>query len=138
MSTSHRPTYHSAVGKSSYGGIRSRHSSAKDQASHTTLKFRQVGQASEDEMVFRDLKTELESKQVLLIESSGKNQHQSSSIVSGQLGNQPLLLKYQPEVNLVELREKYDDADADFGDSDKDLESRYPKLFLSKLLPSFP
>ncbi|KAK0217060.1 Pre-mRNA-splicing factor Cwf15/Cwc15 [Armillaria fumosa] len=57
MSTAHRPTWDPAQAKDVKGG--SRQFSVRDMASHTKLKFRQVGQTSTDEVKTRDLRAEL-------------------------------------------------------------------------------
>ncbi|KAF9262671.1 Cwf15/Cwc15 cell cycle control protein [Marasmius fiardii PR-910] len=57
MSTAHRPTWDPAQAKDVKGG--SRQFSVRDMASHTKLKFRQVGQTSESELKKRDLRAEL-------------------------------------------------------------------------------
>ncbi|TFK25703.1 Cwf15/Cwc15 cell cycle control protein [Coprinopsis marcescibilis] len=57
MSTAHRPTWDPAQAKDSKAG--SRQFSVRDMASHTKLKFRQVGQTSTDEVRKRDLRAEL-------------------------------------------------------------------------------
>ncbi|KAJ3549473.1 hypothetical protein NMY22_g870 [Coprinellus aureogranulatus] len=54
---SHRPTWDPAQAKDSKAG--SRQFSVRDMASHTKLKFRQVGQTSVDEVKKRDLRAEL-------------------------------------------------------------------------------
>jgi len=60
MSTAGRPTFSAAVGKSNSSTIRTQLTSSKDQAAHTKLKFRQVGQASNSETKSIDFKAELE------------------------------------------------------------------------------
>ncbi|KAL0567692.1 complexed with cef1p [Marasmius crinis-equi] len=66
MSTAHRPTWDPAQAKDVKGG--SRQFSVRDMASHTKLKFRQVGQTSTDEVKKRDLRAEL-----LAAEQEAKN-----------------------------------------------------------------
>jgi protein CWC15 len=120
MSTASRPTFHAAVGtKSSYGGFRSRMFSAKDQAGHTKLKFRQLGQSTKNEIETRDLKNELELKeqQKLLGSSSDKN-----IISTIKVANNLPLLEYSSH-DLKDVREKYDDTDADHEENAKDLDS---------------
>ncbi|BDA42523.1 Spliceosome-associated protein CWC15 homolog [Coccomyxa sp. Obi] len=64
MTTAHRPTWAPAKGGEEQGGQRiyapSRMMSAKDQASHTTLKFRQPGQGGTDQLTKDDLRGKLE------------------------------------------------------------------------------
>ncbi|TFK44972.1 Pre-mRNA-splicing factor Cwf15/Cwc15 [Crucibulum laeve] len=57
MSTAHRPTWDPAQAKDVKGG--SRQFSVRDMASHTKLKFRQVGQTSTAEVKRKDLRAEL-------------------------------------------------------------------------------
>jgi protein CWC15 len=68
MSTAGRPTFNPAVGNANQGGWRkivpSVAVSAKDQRGHTKLKFRQTGQNSIAEVKARDLKAELEEKEI--------------------------------------------------------------------------
>lgn len=59
MTTSHRPTFHAALGGPSRSGVVSGQMSAKDQVGYTKLKFRNVGQSSTIEMEDRDLRQEL-------------------------------------------------------------------------------
>ncbi|KAK1217012.1 complexed with cef1p [Marasmius sp. AFHP31] len=66
MSTAHRPTWDPAQAKDVKGG--SRQFSVRDMASHTKLKFRQVGQTSTDEVKKRDLRAEL-----LIAEQEARN-----------------------------------------------------------------
>jgi protein CWC15 len=73
MSTAGRPTFHSAVGRTSTSTIRSQHISAKSQNSHTTLKFRQIGQATKEEVQKVDLRTELEKKENKYVLESDKD-----------------------------------------------------------------
>ncbi|KIY66268.1 Cwf15/Cwc15 cell cycle control protein [Cylindrobasidium torrendii FP15055 ss-10] len=57
MSTAHRPTWDPAQARDVKGA--SRQFSVRDMASHTKLKFRQVGQTSAAEVKKRDLRAEL-------------------------------------------------------------------------------
>lgn len=67
MTTAHRPTWAPARGGEEQGGTRlfvpSKQISAKNQASHTKLKFRQEGQAAPHELDKQDLKAKLEAKE---------------------------------------------------------------------------
>lgn len=115
MSTAARPTYFAAVGKSSYGGIRSRHISAKDQNGQTQLKFRQIGQSSVEEMREKDLRQELEKNEQ--INSVDKNNTMSLIQDEEKKVDVTLLLKNKPELD-EEVLKKYDDADVDDDRSD--------------------
>ena len=59
MSTAARPTYFAAIGRSTHGGVASRHISGKDQTAHTKLKYRFIGQASVSEMKEKNLKVSI-------------------------------------------------------------------------------
>ncbi len=110
MSTAARPTYYAAVGAKSFGGVRSRHYSGKDQIAHTQLKFRQVGQSTVEEMRERDLKSEIDLKETTHINEKNK----SFALITNEEKkvDVPLLLKNKPEI-VPESLQKYDDADVD-------------------------
>jgi cytochrome c1 len=127
MSTGHRPTFHPAVGKQVFGGITNHIVSIKDQLGQKTLKFRQFGQASQSEIYARDYKSELEEKEQEHLTEKNKDVARIASYTTAKLEKNkdaPRMLTDIPAVSADELRKKYDDADADNGDSDKDLESR--------------
>eukprot|EP00198_Chlamydomonas_reinhardtii_P012928 XP_001702265.1 predicted protein [Chlamydomonas reinhardtii] len=67
MTTAHRPTWAPAIGGEEQGGMRifkpSVQQSAKNLPGHTKLKFRQTGQAAEEELRAKDLRAELEAKE---------------------------------------------------------------------------
>lgn len=67
MTTAHRPTWQAAKGGEEQGGSRIfapiRQYSAKDAPSHTTLKSRQIGQGTTEELGERDLRAELLEKE---------------------------------------------------------------------------
>ena len=118
---SHRPTFHAAVGKTSYGGNISRAFSSKDGTAHTKLKFRQQGQSCEQEMSHKDLKEELQKHENAALTDKQKDKPVSSR--SEDVLEKPKLLKFQPEIDIEEVKKKYDDADATVEDAD-DFESR--------------
>lgn len=129
MTTAARPTYHAAIGNTlNYGGFKSRAVCAKDQAAHTKLKFRQFGQATQEELRNVDLKYDLDRKEEEHIVQKNKaivmilNEEKKVDI--------PLLLKNKPEVN-EEVLKKYDDSDVDQGSDDGFDSSRY-LILLSK------
>ena len=124
MSTGHRPTFYPAVGKT--GGSGSQQVSVKDQKSHAVLKFRQFGQGSESEILSKDLKQDLISKEKSLLVDGNKSLGTNHDTTSGfEKASTPRLLTNAPAVDFDEIKKKYDDADADFDyNSDKDLESR--------------
>jgi protein CWC15 len=121
MTTANRPTWHARVGASS--SLSSSQLSSKDLNGFTQMKYRQVGQSSKEEMIHKDLKTELAIKEEsLLIKNDDNygNNNNSNSIKK----DMPRLLTYKPIVT-NDIINKYDDADADADDknSDDDLES---------------
>jgi protein CWC15 len=122
----HRPTFFPAVaGKSAYGGISTISASAKDQAAHTKLKYRQVGQNSREETVYEDYKAKLDEKEELALIENDKSQGKIAPSRAEKVEQTTLLLKNQPEINLEEIKKKYDDEDVDYEEapSDDDLKS---------------
>ncbi|KAF4620287.1 hypothetical protein D9613_000927 [Agrocybe pediades] len=85
MSTAHRPTWDPAQAKDVKGG--SRQFSVRDMASHTKLKFRQVGQTSTGEVKKRDLRSEL-----LAAEQEARNKKRKAE-------GKPPLIEDAPEQN---------------------------------------
>lgn len=67
MTTAHKPTLYPAIGGEHQGSSRSyvpsQAYSSRDQPGHTRLKFRKIGQGSEEELKGRDLKAELEERE---------------------------------------------------------------------------
>lgn len=121
MSTAGRPTFKSAVGKGP-SSFRSLMTSGKDQTAHTKLKFRQLGQASEQEVSQKNLRYELEQKETKYVLEKDKN---TAWLAKEEAKiDVPLLLKNQPELDSERL-EKYDDKDAEVEDSDDFDSSRY-------------
>jgi protein CWC15 len=125
MSTGHRPTFHPAVGKQIFGGGSGYHIvSVKDQLGQKNLKFRKFGQSSQSEIRSRDYKAELE---IIEREHLSEKQKEIAGISSSKpekSSEAPRLLTDAPSLSVNELRKKYDDADADNGNSDNDLEPR--------------
>ncbi|KMS94473.1 hypothetical protein BVRB_021060, partial [Beta vulgaris subsp. vulgaris] len=78
MTTAHKPTYHPAVGSANQGGYRYRtprlQFSSKDMPGQTRLKYRQLGQNSVEEMLERDLYSELEEREAIHHEEIIKTQ----------------------------------------------------------------
>lgn len=114
MSTAGRPTYKSAVGKGK-SSFRSLMKSGKDLTAHTELKFRQVGQASKNEIAQKDLRHELDQREAKYVLEKSKTTawlaEEETKI------DVPLLLKNQPELD-VEKLQQYDDKDVEVNDSD--------------------
>jgi len=67
MTTAHKPTFHPAVGSANQGGYRyyapRRQVSSRDLPGQLTMKLRQPGQNTIQELQNRDLKAELEAKE---------------------------------------------------------------------------
>lgn len=119
MSNASRPTYFPAVGRPDNGGVKSGYSSAKDQAAHTTLKYRQAGQASGAEVKQKDFRAELAQKeQKYLLE---KDKTTAWMAKEESKVNVPLLLKETAEaVQDDELHKTYDDEDVELNNNDSD------------------
>lgn len=125
MSTGHRPTFHPAVGKQIFGGGSGYHIvSVKDQLGQKNLKFRKFGQSSQSEIGSRDYKAELEIIEQEHLSEKQKEIARISSSKPEKPSEAPRLLTDAPSLSVDELRKKYDDADADNGDSENDLEPR--------------
>jgi Cwf15/Cwc15 cell cycle control protein len=103
---------------------------SKDQIGHTKLKYRQVGQASKAELEQKDFKGDLVRKEQESTSDRSKLianvQAHVDSLASSKQVDPPeaprLLLANEPST-IAAVAKKYDDADADAGDSDRDLES---------------
>ncbi len=113
MTTAARPTYYAAIGKQDYGGFKSRAVCAKDQAAHTRLKFRQVGQSTQEEVKSSDLRNDLDRKEQEY--ASQKNKAITMILQEEKKIDVPLLLKNKPEID-EEVLKKYDDDDIDQSD----------------------
>jgi protein CWC15 len=134
-----RPTFHAAIaGKPTFGGFTAATQSAKSLPGHTTLKFRQSGQSTQDDMKEIDYKekiSEQEAEQVVLKEKLLVQDPSNTRASRDTLLEKPKLLKYEPEkaavvvgdADLDAVRKKYDDSDAVVGGSDDedDFGSRY-------------
>jgi protein CWC15 len=130
MSTAHRPTWVPAQGgKSTLGGVHTWGLSAKDQLGQTKLKFRQVGQSSQQELRYKDYKNDLDDKELTQVQEILKAE--PGYLLTAELTIKeeknvdiPRLLMNKPDISNENLK-KYDDSDADLdtNDSDKDLES---------------
>lgn len=122
MTTANRPTWNPAVG--SVGGHNnvSFHISAKDQPSHMTLKYRQVGQSSAEEMISKDLRTELNHKEDNYVAAKNRN---SVSLIENEEKSVDVLKLITNKPDITSVKGKYNDEDADVedGNSDRDLES---------------
>ena len=130
MSTGHRPTFHPAVGKQVFGGGSGYHIvSVKDQLGQKNLKFRKFGQSSQNEIRSRDYKAELEIIEEEHLILKKKELARITSTKPEKAPELPRLLTDAPVQSADELRKKYDDSDAENGESDNELESRYQIRF---------
>lgn len=96
MTTAHRPTWAPAKGAEEQGGNRlfvpSRASSAKDQPAHTKLKFRSDGQSSANDLKKRDLRAELEEKEMKHFEQEKRRDMKLLELGTGSKSNVKLLV----------------------------------------------
>jgi len=130
MTTAARPTWNAAVGQSneggwSAGGQISMQFSARDLPGHTKLKTRQPGQGTKGEVQERDLRTELDERELQYEEEKNKKVDYAQEKIQRLKGNKLLLLqggKEEGEALLKNIREKYDDSD-DAGDGSESDES---------------
>ena len=126
MSTGHRPTFHPAVGKQVFGGGSGYHIvSVKDQLGQKNLKFRKLGQSSQNEIRSRDYKAELQIIEEEHLSVKKKELARITSSKPENISELPRLLTDAPMQSTDELRKKYDDSDAENGESDNELESRW-------------
>jgi hypothetical protein len=126
MTSAARPTYFAAVGKQEIGGFRSQQVSQKDQAAHTHLKYRQLGQHTQEETKNVNLKEVLATKEAEFI--SQKNKSLNLILQEEKKVDVPLLLKAAPEVDEEKLK-KYDDSDREVESDDGFDSSRCVILF---------
>ena len=130
MSTAGRPTYYAAVGKTTYGGARSRQVCVRDQTTNSKLKVRQFGQNTADELRDKDFREEIESRE----EAHIKEKNRALALITEEERkvDVPLLLLNKPEIDPVVLQ-KYDDADAEVDYDEKSDDgfdsSRYVERF---------
>jgi hypothetical protein len=132
MSTGHKPTFYAAVGKQASGGLATWQVSVKDQLGQKKLKFRQFGQATQNEMAVRDLRGEIDEKEKQSL-TEGKRGFAAITNHSKAIEAPKLLLMDAPAINVDEIKSKYDDADAVEADSDSDLESRLDNFLFTAM-----
>lgn len=124
----HRPTFYPAIGKNVFGSSTQHIISIKDQLGHKVLKFRQFGQSTQQEIYSRDYKAELEEKEEEHLKEKNKDVLRIGSYTTSKpeknTGESQKLITNVSSVSHEELKKKYDDADVNNGDSDKDLDSR--------------
>jgi protein CWC15 len=132
MTTAHRPTWKAAVGQAneggwSAGGASSHQRSALDAPAHTKLKVRSGAQAKSDDDRERILQQSL-----LAMEEAARKANQTKQAVL--LGRRPLdpeieaqgqmrLLKQTAEVDVEEIKKKYDDSDVEGSVDESDLDA---------------
>eukprot|EP00808_Paulinella_micropora_P002468 g33354.t1 len=120
MTTAHKPTYHPAVGSAFQGGYRyhapRKQFSARDIASHTKLKFRQVGQGAPEELALRDMQEELEQREREHSTKTLQEQRRAGLLPYSQ--NAPDPTKQMAQIDMSQ----FDDSD-DEDDDDSDKES---------------
>jgi protein CWC15 len=130
MTTAHRPTWKAAVGQAneggwSAGGASSHQRSALDAPAHTKLKVRSGAQAKED-------RERILQQSLLAMEEAARNANQTKHAVL--LGRRPLdpeieaqgqlrLLKQTAEIDVDEIKKKYDDSDVEGSDDESDLDA---------------
>ena len=130
MSTAGRPTFVAAIGRATNTTIQTRAVCGKDQLGHTKLKFRQIGQASIQELKQRDLREELEKKEhKYVLENDKTTAWQAKEELNQPPPTKPtstLLIKdtavennTASEINVEALR-KYDDSDVEEGEEEED------------------
>jgi len=136
MTTAHRPTWNSATGGNadkgnwSLGGATSQQFSARDLPGHNTLKTRQAGQTSKDDVLGKDLKEELRLRES---EAADQKLREKTRVVSDKTtsSSSTLLLKAAGEVGKASKKKGKsakaasgvpDDTD-DFVEDDSDDES---------------
>lgn len=120
MSTAGRATYQAAKGTAQVSAIKTAAVSGKDQTAHTKLKFRQFGQASQEELKQKkeQLKHALDEKEYKITLGNSKETKWMVSVEEEEKKvNVEEILEKKPVVTQVtfeEIQEKYDDADIDF------------------------
>jgi len=141
MTTAARPTFDPAKGGTSRGekslSSLSKQYSSRDLPSHTSLKYRQTGQNTTDELKKKDFKRELEERERLALEKDGKRTSEnvtstsrgallsSSSAISSSTdssSSKKPRLEYQ-NLSQLDADEKLDDDSDDDVDNDEDLDS---------------
>lgn len=133
MTTAHRPTFDPAKGGTgkSEGALSSmsKQYSARDLPSHKTLKYRQEGQTTQDEVRNRDIRRELEERELA---ASSKSGHDYSSKRSSLASHSGPAKKSRHEVNLDADDPVDDDDDSELssseGEDDDDTEELMREL----------
>nr|WGL47551.1 pre-mRNA-splicing factor cwc15 [Flammulina filiformis] len=111
MSTAHRPTWDPAQARDVKGA--SRQFSVRDMASHTKLKFRQVGQTSAVEVKKRDLRAEL-----LAAEAEARNKKRKAEGKAPLVEDAPQDEEANKRRKLLEDIEQDKDEDEEVGKVD--------------------
>lgn len=123
MSTAGRATFQAIKGTGQSSVIKTASVSGKDQTAHTKLKYRQIGQASVEEIKQQkkereNLKNELQSKELKNILGNSKDTKWMVAQEEEKKVNVEEILQEtqikQTNHNFEEIKQKYDDADIDF------------------------
>eukprot|EP00475_Leptophrys_vorax_P038505 TRINITY_DN6808_c0_g1_i3.p1 TRINITY_DN6808_c0_g1~~TRINITY_DN6808_c0_g1_i3.p1 ORF type:complete len:248 (-),score=48.15 TRINITY_DN6808_c0_g1_i3:107-802(-) len=128
MTTAARPTWAPAKGGEEQGGSRifgpSQKYSARDVASHTTLKTRKGGQGTQDEIKKRDLRRELEEREKRHFSSRDKELDERKRSTAAQLLDSSVGGRKEVEERLQPRAIDADDSDGNDGkESDEDEDS---------------
>lgn len=124
MTTSHRPTWTPAQGRAKFGGITSRQVSVKDQNGFTQMKYRQIGQSSQEEMRRHDLREELSHRE----EAHLQEKRKQLSLIE----QEEKMVELPPVLMLknVEENNRFDDDDLDIQESSTgEFDSRFAVIF---------
>ncbi|CAB3397824.1 unnamed protein product [Caenorhabditis bovis] len=119
MTTAHRPTFYPARGGTARGeGDLSKLSaqySSKDMPSHTKMKYRQTGQATEEELRRKDFRRELEEK-----EKNAERERRSRNSTNGGSSSKRPRMDEIAESAAVDADEAVDEINSSDDDSDDD------------------
>lgn len=134
MSTAGRATYQAAKGSSQTSAIKTAATSARDQVGQTKLKYRQIGQASQEELKQKQQQTTSSSSSSAYLKESleqrefkytlGNNKETKWMVKEAEEKvNVKEILSEKPVVNFETIKQKYDDADIDVDDDDDEDDS---------------
>jgi hypothetical protein len=112
MSTAGRATYQAAKGTAKSSTINTSRTSGRDQTAHTKLKYRQVGQNAKQELQNKNLKSDLEEREIKYLLSDNKETKWMVKEEEKKVDVQSILAE-KPQINFETIKQKYDDADID-------------------------
>lgn len=134
MTTAARPTFDTARGGTGRGekslSSLSKQYSARDLPSHTKLKYRQLGQGTNDELASRDFREELEERERLLVKGDNRKEKRelldsskSSSVEEKKRrlaieGKKGVGLTNEEDASDTEQRDSESDSDSDESEDD--------------------